>query len=422
MVLPLFLGFLYLLLGFPKFLFYLWLWNAITMTTLILGTYVSVKYLFDRDVALVASALVGLNWNVGWIGQELLVDVGSLAFALLSLGLLFEYLRSAKRLELVASGSLLAISMWTKFSSLYAYVPVISLIMFQRLKPKQERLCWLSSFAVCQIPFLFVLHSRFGDPFFPIRNLFTRTYGGAVAHLSLSPTSTYIGWLPESLGYPALLFLLCGFILMMAKGELLFPAWSTYLLLVYSLLITPPVYFQYVTHFSPILLVCSSFAITWLSKGLISNRHRLLGASAAGSIIFASLALTNSHFKLQDRTVYYKLLGFHLFQSRFVLRFLHQKMEIIPRWIRYYPRYLSLVGKVTPEMVREAPYAINCSYSILLVARNPCPILKYLIGGSLMLLCLGLFMGLQRRKLAETRVHRAHRNPDNAIRNGCHRL
>ena len=402
-VLPLFAGFLYLLLGFPSFLFYLWLWGAITMVALILGTYISVRYSLDHRTALVASALVALNWNLGWIGQELLTDVGSVAFALLSLGLLFQYLHSGKRLVLIASGLLLALSIWTKFSSLYAYVPVVSLVAFQKLNSKQKRLCWFSSLVAGQFPFLFILYSRFGDPFFPIRNLLTRTYGGAVAHVSLNPTSVYIEWLPDSLGYPALFFLVCGLVFMVSERKLLFPVWSTYLLLVYSLLVTPPVYFQYVTHFSPILLVCSSFAIVSLSRSLLSSKHKLLGSFAAGSITLASLALTNSHFKLQNKTVYYKILGFHLFRSRLVLRFLHQKMEIVPLWVRYYPRYLSLQGKLTPEMVKGAPYAINCSYSILLVARNPCPLLKYLVGGGFILLCFILLVRALRKRREESR-------------------
>ena len=360
-VLPLFSGLLYVILGFPEFLFYLWLWNAITLSILVLAVFYVTRHYYDRRSALLASLLVGLNWRIGTNGQQLLVDVPLVAFSLLGLCLLLEYTQHYDTIYLLFSGIVFSIACWTKLSFIYLFLPILLFVSAREIGRRRKGwIYFIVGLAVSQVFFLGVRWIRYGDPLAGI--------GGEVrTHIQLGFSPLYLEHFPEYLGYPALVFSILGFMYSLKEGRYLIPGWAIYGTAVYSFLITPPRYYQYFTHFLPAFLILAGVGLCKISETLTRFRQTMLQRSLRFLLVGTTVLLTNSHFKETSKTIYIKIWGYTIFRTRYVLRFLHQKLEMESRLIRYPQRYLSLRGSVTPEMVENAPYAVNCAYSILLV-------------------------------------------------------
>jgi len=384
-VLPIFSGILYVILGFPDFLFYLWLWNAITLSILILAVYHVTRHYYDRRSALLASLLVGLNWRIGTNGQQLLVDVPLVAFSLLDLCLLIEYKKHQDAIPALCLGIVFSIAFWTKFSFIYLFLPILLLVFVREMG--RQRVGWIyfiSGLVISQAFFLGVRWIRYGDPFAGIRMV-------AKKHIRLGFSSLYLEHFPEYLGYPAIVFAILGLVYSLRKRRFLIPSWAIYGTAVYTFLVTPPRYFQYSVHFLPAFLILAGIGLAKTCGILARFRQSVFPRSLRLLLMGVTVLLTNSHFKETSKTTYVKIWKYTIFKTRYTMRFLHQKLEIESRFIRYPQRYLNLRGSVSPEMVQNAPYAINCAYSILRVQNRVAivwSVLVLLIFGVLILFCL----------------------------------
>ena len=366
-VLPLFSGILYVILGFPRFLFYLWLWNAVTLCILVLAVYHVTRHYYDRRTALLAASLVGFNWRMGTNGQELLVDVPLVAFSLLDLWLLLEYERHHDPLLAFCSGIVFSIACWTKFSFIYLFLPILLLVFLDGIGRERAGCTYfVVGLVMSQAFFLGVRWLRYGGSFVGI---------GMVArkHIQLGYSPLYLEHFPEYLGYPALVFSILGLVYSIKEKRFVIPGWAIFGTAIYTFLITPPRYFQYSVHFLPAFLILAGVGLARISEVLARLRKGVLQRSLRFLLVGTTFLLTNSHFKETSKTNYIKIWNHTIFKTRYVMRFLHQKLEIESRFIRYPQRYLSLRGFVTPEMVNNAPYAVNCSYSILLVQDRIAP-------------------------------------------------
>ncbi len=360
-VLPMFSGILYVILGFPEFLFYLWLWNAITLTILIVAVYDVTRNYYDVRNASLASLLVGLNWRIGTNGQQLLTDIPLVAFSLLGLCLLLRYRQHYDTFHLFCSGFVSSIACWTKFSFIYLFLPILLFVSVREIG--RQRKGWISFIAglvVSQALFLGVRWIRYSDPFAEIGM-------EAKTHIHLGFTPLYLAHLPEYLGYPALLFAILGLIYSLKERRYLIPAWAIYGTAFYTFLVTPPRYYQYSTHFLPAFLILAGVGLCRISEILARPRQTVFQRFLGFLLVGITVLLTNSHFKKTSKTTYIKIWKYTVFKTRYVMRFLHQKLEIESRFIRYPQRYLSLRESITNEMVKDAPYAVNCAYSILMV-------------------------------------------------------
>jgi len=393
-VLPLFCGILYVILGFPDFLFYLWVWNAITLSVLIVSVYKITLLLYNRRSARLAALLVGLNWRIGTNGQQFLVDVPLVAFSLSCLYLILLYNDHDDVVVAFLSGVVFSIAFWTKFSFIYLFSPILLWVLVRELGQKREGcLYFVTGLILSQAFFFGIRWYRYGDPLLGI---------GAEAekhvHLFFSPL--YWDHLPEYLGYPALIFSVLGLLLSLKERRYLIPFWAVYGIAVYTFMITPPRYFQYSVHFLPAFLILSAFGLTKtldvissLTRGFPRRFLRIVLPSV-------TVLLTDFHFKETSKTVYIKIMNHTIFRTRYVTRFLYQKLEIESRFIRYPQRYLSLRGSVTPDMIRKAPYSINCSYSILLV-QDSAPIIWRIL---LLIVILGLLLILYKTRSRFSRL------------------
>ncbi len=205
-VLPVFSGILYVLLGFPDFLFYLWLWNAITLGILVFATYYVTRYYYGRRSALLASLLVGLNWRIGTNGQQLLVDVPLVAFFLLDLLLLIKYRQRQDSFYALCFSIVFSIAFWTKYSFIYLFLPILLLVLVRESEEYSSGwIYFILGFVVSQTFFLGIRWARYGDPL-------TKIMLVARKHIQFGFSPLYLNHFPEYLGYPALLFSVLGFV------------------------------------------------------------------------------------------------------------------------------------------------------------------------------------------------------------------
>ena len=166
-VLPLFIALIYRLFGFPDFARFLWIWNAVTMLLLVVGTYQVIEYFFDERTACIATLMVGFNWHVGWYGQMLLVDTTVVSMMFLTLSAFIKYQKSQQRRYLFLVGVLAAVTMWTKLVAIALFLPVIAILLYKSVRERTKLVDFILGFLFGQ--FLFTKSiSTYSEPIEPI--------------------------------------------------------------------------------------------------------------------------------------------------------------------------------------------------------------------------------------------------------------
>ncbi len=364
LVLPLFCGTLYIVLGFPTFLYYLWFWNAAIMSLAIVSAYALMSKLYDRKTGVLAALLLGFNWNAGYYGQLLLVDFAWAAFALASLAFLVKYLgeREDER-SLLLSGVLAAVACWTKFVAFYTYLPIFFGLMLAKKLTRRALGIGLAGFVLGSLFFMLVCLLRYGNPIEPILNEYRVIAPKGEVRLEFTPQ--YFAWVHKAIGFLPHVLMFVGVAASLAKRKFLLPIWAHYGILVYSFgLLT--VCWQYTAHmmFLFALLAAVGEAALFDAAYRIGRRGlRVLALALVGTLCVAAVANTN-----------YLFMGYNLITSydRTIRDSipLHKALEKPPREQRLAERFLALKPEMTIEKVASSGYPDNCAYSILLVSND----------------------------------------------------
>lgn len=364
LVLPLFCGVLYIVLGFPTFLFYLWIWNAVIMSIAILSSYVVMSRLYDKKTGVLAALLLGFNWNAGHYGQLLLVDFAWAAFALLSLALMLMYLdRRASKHLLFLSSFVAAVACWTKFVAFYIYLPLFFGLLVAKKMSRREASIALAGLILGNAFFMLACLIRYGNPVEPIVSEYRVVAPKGEVCLEFTPQ--YFAWVHKAIGLVPHILMLIGVAASLARRRFLIPVWAHYGILVYSFgLLT--VCWQYTAHMMFLFVLLAAVGGSTLldiAFGVREKRLRALAIALAGATCVAALVNTN-----------YTFMGYNLITSfeRTVRDSvpLHVALEKPPREQRLAERFLILKPEMSVEKVSSAKYPNNCAYSILLVSND----------------------------------------------------
>jgi len=314
--LPLFIGIMYRLLGFPWFLYFLCSWNALTMAILLLSAYFIGEFFFDKKTGILAALLIGSNWFIGWYGNRLLEDVGMVAFEFLSIAFYCKYLRQHNWKYLFVSGFAAALAILTKESALYLLLPLMTVFMLRKENRKlRDVSMFIVSFIIGLSPFMYVSYIRYGNPLYPIFLRLTQFKGTSPGILF---NSSYIDMIPFALGLIVFLILIWSLVLLIKKKLFLFPMWAVYCLAVYVFLIPYGPFDKYMTHYIPIFLLMSAFGLKNVTEACL-KKYGWIG------IIPVPLALLFTN-------LYGPPLFYSFSQGAFVMpMFLYQRL----RWDKY---------------------------------------------------------------------------------------
>ena len=283
-VLPLFIAWVYRLLGFPHFADYLWLWNVLTMGFLLTATYDVAYLLFNQKTAALATLLMGFNWHIGWYGQMLLVDVSVTAFAFTALLFYLRYLHSSNVKNLLLSGFFSSVALWTKMIATYLHLPVL-LILLSNKSSRTKIHYFIAGFVLGQALLAPVCYLYGGNPLSPF-TVSARVHGGTRIYAflqGLQPSKPLIGiynlyylrLMPFSLGFPVLFFSILGIVRLLRQRALLLPVWALYGLAIYSLVIVPA-RDQYMVHFTPFFIILASIGLVKVIERFRLNKVSIL--------------------------------------------------------------------------------------------------------------------------------------------------
>lgn len=363
LVLPLFCGLLYVIFGFPQFLFYLWIWNALVMSVAIVASYILMEKLYDKKTGVIAALLIGFNWNAGYYGQLLLVDFAWAAFALASLALLIAYFKGKKGERLLfLSGVLASIACWTKFVAFYMYLPVFFCSILAKKPTRRALGVALAGLAVGSLFFMLICLHRYGNPIGPIASEYRVVAPKGEVRLEFTPQ--YFAWVHKAIGFLPHVLMLVGIAASVAKRKFLLPIWAHYGILVYSFgLLT--VCWQYTAHmmFPFLLLAAVGGAVLFDVAYGISGGLKNLALALVGALCIAAVVNTN-----------YLFMGYNLITSydRTIRDSipLHKALEKPPREQRLAERFLVFEPEVAVEKMMSSRYPDNCAYSILLASND----------------------------------------------------
>jgi len=293
---PLFIGIEYALLGFPLFLYAMWIWNALTMSILIVSAYYVGKYFFDEKTGLLMALLVGLNWHVAWYGQRVLNDVGMTAFVLLSVSLFGHFIQYKKKTSLLTSGFAAALAFWTKEPAIYLLTPFFGLALLEYRAAIKQTPYLILGFIAGFSPFAYVSAIRYGNPLFPF---IAKTQMWEHVLFEFKFNFFVVEWLPFVLGLLVCIFLLVGLLVMLKKRKLLFFAWTVYSLMFYIFAFAPIERDKLLVHIDFILLLTAGVGLAWFTEicmkkfgglGVLPVAITLLSTNLYGSPFFYSLS------------------------------------------------------------------------------------------------------------------------------------
>ena len=233
---------------------------------------------------------------MGWYDQILLVDTTVVSMMFLTLSVLIEYWKRHQRKYLFLAGILTTATIWTKYVAIALFLPIIAILLHKSVRDRIKLKDFIIGFLVSQLMFISLISTYNPHPLDPIIRQASIKLGIFVdIPLMLNSRSLgffyYLVMIPFSIGFPLSFFCIIGLKYLTDQGNRLFPVWSAYALLVYSLLITPRID-QYAVHFTPLLLIIGSFGVNvFIEKKQLSRMYPSL-------LILALILSTNSLFPL----------------------------------------------------------------------------------------------------------------------------
>lgn len=312
---PLFIGIDYALLGFPWFLYFIWIWNALTMGILIVSAYYVGKYFFDERTGLLMALLMGLNWHVAWYGQRVLNDVGMTAFVLLSVSLFGHFINYKKKTSLLTSGLAAALAFWTKEPAFYLLIPFFGLALLEYRVVIRQTPYLIMGFIAGFSPFAYISAIRYGNPLFPFIAK-AKMFGHILFEFKFN--FFVLTWLPFALGILVCIFLFVGLLVMLKERKFLFFAWTIYSLMFYLFFFAPVERDKLLVHIDFILLLTAGVGLAWFTE-MCMKRFGRLGVLPAT----LTLLLTN---------LYGSPFFYSLGQKKFIIPiFIHERLS----WDKY---------------------------------------------------------------------------------------
>jgi len=254
LMVPLFEGILYKVLGFPNFLYFLCIWDILTVVLLLLFSYrLGSLYFDDEWTGITAAILFAFNWHIGWYAHRLMGDVMMTAFEFAALTFYLEYCKSKRTRSLLLCGLTSALALWTKESALYL-LPFLFVSLFIE-KRSQVKWRWMATgFLLGFCPFAVVSLLRYGNPIMPFMlRLQQSTMWGEIKF-----NFFYIQALPASIGVFTVLLYIDSFIRLLKQKKLVLPLASLLSLSVYLFLHPTGTRDLYLVHYTPFFILASA--------------------------------------------------------------------------------------------------------------------------------------------------------------------
>jgi len=256
LMLPIFEGALYKVLGFPNFLYFLCIWNILIVVLLLVFSYkLGSLYFSDEWTGVATMILIAFNWHIGWYAHRLLPDIAMIALEFAVLTFYLEYHKNKKVKNMFLCGATGALALWTKEAALYL-LPCLMILMFIEKKPQVPDLLWMAIgflFGFC--PFAIVSMLRYGDPLMPFISRLHQ-FGGSNKGILFN--FFFVQALPASIGILTVPFYVDSFIRLFKQKRFFLPLISLFSLSFYLFLIPYGLRDQYMIHYTPYFILMSA--------------------------------------------------------------------------------------------------------------------------------------------------------------------